>query len=417
MENNTNNATEEQPQTQHNEEDHKVEAEGEGEDESLFETNWDESVEKFDDLGLKEEVLRGIYGYGFEKPSPIQQKGILPVLQGRDTIAQAQSGTGKTGAFTIATLQIVDTTSDNTQALICVHTRELAYQVYKVIESIGEWTGVKVHACCGGTAVRDDIRKLKGGVHVVVGTPGRVKEMMKKGFLKTDFLKLFVLDEADEMLSRGFKSQIQDIFKFLPGEIQIALFSATMPLEILKLSENFMRDPARILVKKDELTLEGIKQYYVPLDKEEWKLEVLMNLYMNLEINQAIIYCNTTKKVDWLTKELKEKEFTVSSMHGEMDQVTRDLIMREFRTATTRILISTDLLARGIDVQQVSVVINYDLPTKKESYIHRIGRSGRFGRKGTAINFVTPREADFLKEIQSHYNTQINELPTNLEEI
>lgn len=301
--------------------------------------------------------------------------------------------------------------------MIVVHTRELAYQVYKVIENIGEYTGVNVHACCGGTAVRDDIRKLKSGVHVVVGTPGRVKEMMKKGFLKTDYLTLFILDEADEMLSRGFKTQIQDIFKFLPGEIQIALFSATMPPDILRLSDNFMRDPARILVKKDELTLEGIKQYYVPLDKEEWKLEVLMNLYMNLEINQAIIYCNTVKKVDELTKQLKEKEFTVSSMHGEMDQVTRDLIMREFRTATTRILISTDLLARGIDVQQVSVVINYDLPSRKESYIHRIGRSGRFGRKGTAINFVTPREAEFLKELQTHYNTQINELPTNLEEI
>lgn len=311
----------------------------------------------------------------------------------------------------------MDTASDQTQALIVVHTRELAYQVYKVIESIGEYTDVKVHACCGGTAVRDDIKKLKGGVQIVVGTPGRVKDMMKKGFLKTDYLRLFVLDEADEMLSRGFKTQIQEIFKFLPGEIQIALFSATMPPDILRLSENFMRDPARILVKKDELTLEGIKQYYVPLDKEEWKLEVLMNLYMNLEINQAIIYCNTTKKVDELTKQLKEKEFTVSAMHGEMDQVARDLIMREFRTATTRILISTDLLARGIDVQQVSVVINYDLPSKKESYIHRIGRSGRFGRKGTAINFVTPREAEFLKELQTHYNTQINELPTNLEEI
>ncbi|CAI2366374.1 unnamed protein product [Moneuplotes crassus] len=406
---------EEQPQR--TEDETKVDGEGEEEDQSIFETNWDESVEKFDDLDLKEEILRGVFGYGFEKPSPIQQKAILPILQGRDTIAQAQSGTGKTATFTISTLQIVDTSSDQTQALIVVHTRELAYQVYKVVESIGEYTGVKVHACCGGTAVRDDIRKLKGGVQIVVGTPGRVKEMMKKGFLKTDYLRLFVLDEADEMLSRGFKEQIQEIFKFLPGEIQIALFSATMPPDILRLSENFMRDPARILVKKDELTLEGIKQYYVPLDEEKWKFDVLMDLYMNLEINQAIIYCNTTKKVDELTKDLKEKDFTVSAMHGEMDQVTRDLIMREFRTATTRILISTDLLARGIDVQQVSVVINYDLPLKKESYIHRIGRSGRFGKKGTAINFVTPRDADFLKEIQTHYNTQINELPTNLEEV
>lgn len=178
-----------------------------------------------------------------------------------------------------------------------------------------------------------------------------------------------------------------------------------------------MRDPARILVKKDELTLEGIKQYYVPLEKEEWKLEVLMDLYMNLEINQAIIYCNTKRRVDELTDKLKEKEFTVSSMHGEMDQLQRDLIMREFRTGCTRILITTDLLSRGIDVQQVSVVINYDLPRKKESYIHRIGRSGRFGRKGTAINFVIPQDAKYLKEIQDHYSTQIDELPPNLESI
>jgi translation initiation factor 4A len=312
---------------------------------------------------------------------------------------------------------MIETTSDETQALIVVHTRELAFQIYKVIECLGEFSGVKVHACFGGTPVKDDIRKLRRGVHIVVGTPGRMKEMMKKGYLKTNYLKLFVMDEADEMLSKGFKDQVQDLFKFLPGEIQIALFSATMPPDILRLSENFMRDPARILIKKDELTLQGIKQYYVPMDKEEWKLDVLMNLYMNLEINQAIIYCNTTRKVDELTKQLKDKEFTVSAMHGEMDQVTRDLIMREFRTGTTRILISTDLLARGIDVQQVSVVINYDLPHQKESYIHRIGRSGRFGRKGTAINFVTPMEAEFLKEIQTHYATQINELPTNLEEI
>lgn len=387
------------------------------EEEEVLETNWDKSVDSFDELGIKEEVLRGIYGYGFEKPSQIQKIGILPVLEGRDTIAQGQSGTGKTATFTIATLQLIDTASDKTQALILVHTRELAYQVFKVVESIGEYTGVKVHGCTGGTAVKDDIKKLKSGVHVVVGTPGRVKAMMKKGFLKSEYLRLFVLDEADEMLSRGFKQQIQDIFKFLPGDIQIALFSATMPKDILKLTKHFMRDPARILVKKEELTLDGIKQYYVPLDKEEWKIEVLMNLYMNLEINQAIIYCNTTQRVDELSKELKEKEFTVSAIHGEMDQVTRDLIMREFRTGSTRILISTDLLARGIDVQQISVVINYDLPTRKEQYIHRIGRSGRFGRKGTAINFVTPREAGFMKEIESFYQTQINELPSDLEQI
>lgn len=290
-------------------------------------------------------------------------------------------------------------------------------QISKVVESIGEYAQVKVHACVGGTVVRDDIKKLKSGVHIVVGTPGRVYDMMKKGFLKAEYLKIFTLDEADEMLSRGFKSQIQDIFKFLPGDIQISLFSATMPKEILKLTENFMRDPARILVKKDELTLEGIRQYYIAIDKEEWKKDVLRDLYMNLDINQAIIYCNTKKRVDWITEELKKEDFTVSAMHGEMDQVTRDLIMKEFRTASTRILITTDLLARGIDVQQVSLVINYELPSKKENYIHRIGRSGRFGRKGTAINFVTPEDAKFIKEIQEHYSTQIDEMPVDLADL
>lgn len=269
----------------------------------------------------------------------------------------------------------------------------------------------------GGTAVRDDIQTLKSGVHVIVATPGRLHDMMKKGFLKTDYMKIFVLDEADEMLSRGFKDQIQQIFKFLPQDIQIALFSATMPKEILKLTHHFMRDPARILVKKDELTLEGIRQYYIAIEKEDWKLDTLMELYRNLDISQAIIYCNTKKRVDWLTEQMKGMDFTVSSMHGEMDQVQRDLIMKEFRTATTRVLITTDLLSRGIDVQQVSIVINYELPKKKESYIHRIGRSGRFGRKGTAINFVTPEDAKFIKELQDHYNTQIDELPMDLNEI
>lgn len=270
-------------------------------------------------MNLKEDVLRGIYGYGFERPSPIQQKGVLPVILGKDTIAQAQSGTGKTGTFTIGILQVIDTLSDKCQGLVVAPTRELAQQIAKVIENIGEYAQVKVHALVGGTAVRDDIQTLKSGVHVIVATPGRLHDMMKKGFLKTDYMKIFVLDEADEMLSRGFKDQIQQIFKFLPQDIQIALFSATMPKEILKLTHHFMRDPARILVKKDELTLEGIRQYYIAIEKEDWKLDTLMELYRNLDISQAIIYCNTKKRVDWLTEQMKGMDFTVSSMHGEMD--------------------------------------------------------------------------------------------------
>ena len=368
-------------------------------------------------MGLKEEVLRGIYGYGFKNPSPIQQKGILPVIQGHDTIAQAQSGTGKTGAFTIATLQSIDPASNHIQALIVSPTRELSLQIAYVVHSIGEYQNVKVHACVGGTSVREDVKILKSGVQLVVGTPGRIHDMMKKGFFKTDYLRLFVMDEADEMLSRGFKEQIQNIFKFLPGDVQIALFSATMPNDILGLTKHFMRDPKKILVKSEDLTLEGISQYYVAVEKEDWKMEVLLDLYANLDINQALIYCNTKKRVTELEKHMNEQDFTVSAMHSEMDQMQRDSVMKEFRTGATRVLITTDLLARGIDVQQVGLVINYELPLKKENYIHRIGRAGRFGRKGVAINFVVPNDAKFIREIQDHYNTQIEEMPQDLEQL
>jgi len=374
-------------------------------------------------MGLNEKVLRGIYGYGFKDPSPIQTKGILPVIQGKDTIAQAQSGTGKTGAFTIGVLQSIDTdpkssVSDHCQALIVAPTRELSMQIAYVVHSIGEYMNVKVQACVGGTVVKDDIKQLKtGGTHVVVGTPGRIHDMMKRGFLKTEYLKLFVLDEADEMLSRGFKTQIQDIFKFLPGDIQIALFSATLPPEILSMTKHFMRDPAKILVKNQELTLEGIHQYYIAVEKEEWKMDVLLNLYANLDINQALIYCNTKKRVEELEKSMTDNDFTVSIMHGEMDQLRRDIVMKQFRSGSVRVLITTDLLARGIDVQQVGLVINYELPFKKENYIHRIGRAGRYGRKGTAINFVLPKDAQFIKSIQDHFNTQIDEMPTDLDEL
>jgi len=290
-------------------------------------------------------------------------------------------------------------------------------QIAFVVHSIGEFLGIKVHACVGGTVVREDIRILKQGQHVVVGTPGRVHDMMRRGFLKTDYLKLFILDEADEMLSRGFKPQIQEIFKFLPADIQICLFSATLPPEILKLTKHFMRTPAKILVQKEALTLDGIHQYYIAVEKHEWKIDVLLNLYSNLDIQQAIIYCNTKRRVDELERSMTEQDFVVASMHGEMDQQKREIVMKQFRSGAVRVLITTDLLARGIDVQQVGLVINYELPMQKENYIHRIGRAGRFGRKGTAINFVLPKDARFLKEIQDHYNTQIDEMPTDLDEL
>jgi len=371
-------------------------------------------VDSFDDLDLQEGLLRGIYSYGFERPSAIQQRGIRPILDGRDTIGQAQSGTGKTATFVIGSLQRIDYSNNQCQSLILAPTRELAQQIQKVVLALGDYLKIRCHACIGGTSVRDDIDRLRDGQQCVVGTPGRVLDMIGKRHFRVDSLLVFVLDEADEMLSRGFKDQIYDIFKTLPPNVQVCLFSATMAPEILDLTTKFMRDAVRILVKKDELTLEGIRQFYVAIEKEEWKLDTLCDLYETLTITQAIIYCNTRRKVDFLADQMTKRDFTVSTMHAELDQKERDLIMREFRSGSSRVLISTDLLARGIDVQQVSLVINYDLPQNMENYLHRIGRSGRFGRKGVAINFVTNNDVRSMKDIERYYHTQIEEMPMDI---
>lgn len=388
-----------------------------GVQEEEFETNWIQVCESFDDMNLRDELLRGIYAYGFEKPSAIQMRGIIPVVMGRDTIAQAQSGTGKTATFVISTLQIIDLRNRDCQVLILAPTRELAQQIHKVAINLGNYMKVTSHACVGGTVVRDDIRIMQNGIQMIIGTPGRVNDMINRNALKLDQLRLLCLDEADEMLSRGFKDQIYDIFQYLPTAVQVCLFSATMPVEVLNVTTRFMRDPVKILVKKEQLTLNGIKQFYVAVECEDLKLDTLCDLYETLNITQAIIYCNTRRKVDWLTDKMSQRDFTVSAMHGEMNQTERELIMTEFRSGSSRVLVSTDLLARGIDVYQVSLVINYDLPSNRENYIHRIGRSGRFGRKGVAINFVTDEDVGILREIEIFYNTKIEEMPMNISDL
>merc|ERR1719161_2183806 len=252
---------------------------------------------------------------------------------------------------------------------------------------------------------------------MIIGTPGRVHDLLQKRCFDTEHLRIFVLDEADEMLSVGFKDQVYDIFQTLPPDVQVCLFSATMPPAILDLTEKFMRQPVRILVKKDELTLEGIQQYYVAAEKEEWKVEILCDLYETMTVNQSIIYCNTRRKADYLEKEMTKRDFTVSVIHADLDHDERSLVMRQFRSGSSRVLISTDLLARGIDVQQVSLVINYDLPQSMENYLHRIGRSGRFGRKGAAVNFVTNADVRNMKDIERYYHTQIEEMPMNIADL
>ncbi|KAI3655889.1 hypothetical protein MP638_006677 [Amoeboaphelidium occidentale] len=374
-------------------------------------------ISSFDQLKLKENLLRGIYAYNFEKPSAIQQRAIVPIISGRDVIAQAQSGTGKTATFSIGALQRIDIKLRETQALILSPTRELAVQIRSVVLALGDYMNVQCHACIGGTSMGEDIRKLEHGQHIVSGTPGRVIDMIKKRHLRTRHIKMLILDEADEMLGRGFKDQIYDVYRHLPPETQIVLVSATLPHEVLELTTKFMTDPVRVLVKRDELTLEGIKQFFVAVEREEWKFDTLCDLYDTLTITQAVIFCNTRRKVDWLTEKMREANFTVSSMHGEMPQKERDAIMQEFRQGSSRVLITTDVWARGIDVAQVSLVINYDLPPNRENYIHRIGRSGRFGRKGVAINFVKNDDVKILRDIEQYYSTQIDEMPMNVTDL
>lgn len=383
----------------------------------LIEGNYEQVVSTFDDMELKQNLLRGIYAFGFEKPSAIQQRAIVPCTTGRDVIAQAQSGTGKTATFSISILQRIDENEPSVQALVMAPTRELAQQIQKVMCALGDYMNIKVHACIGGTSIRDDQRKLESGVHVVVGTPGRVNDMINRSVLQTSRIKMFVLDEADEMLSRGFKDQIYEVFKTLPQEVQVVLLSATMPVDVLDVTNRFMRNPIRILVKKEELTLEGIRQFYINVQKDEYKFDTLCDLYEAVNVTQAVIFCNTRRKVEQLTEQMTKKQFTVSSLHGDMEQQDRDVIMREFRSGSSRVLITTDLLARGIDVQQVSLVINYDLPSNRENYIHRIGRSGRFGRKGVAINFITDNDARQLKDIESFYNTVVEEMPAAISDL
>lgn len=376
---------------------------------------WTRVADSFVDMNLNEDVLRGVFASGFETPSYIQRRAIVPCIEGHDVIAQSQSGTGKTATFVIPVLQRIDASRSETQALILTPTRELAKQIWNVVITLGEFTGVRCHACVGGTSVEGDVKALRSKApHVVAGTPGRVFDMLTRGSLSAGAVKTLVLDEADRMLGPGLKDQISDIFARLPPNVQTILLSATMPADALEAALKFTRDPKRILVKKEELTLEGIRQFYVNAEKEELKLETLCDLYGSLQLSQAVIFLNTRRKAEWLTRRMTSRDFTVSLLHGEMDQRERDEVMKEFRSGSSRVLVTTDLLARGIDVRRVSVVINYDLPTNLENYIHRIGRGGRFGGKGVAINMITEDSCEALAEIQRFYGTQVEELPMDM---
>ena len=379
----------------------------EGEDKSIIEYS-------FEDLDINDDLLRGIYSYGFEKPSKIQYKSLPIFDSGKDMIAQSQSGTGKTGAFSIGILNNLDIKMKKTQYIVLTPTHELAKQIYSVVENLGARMDISICKVIGKTNINDSIRELSRDPQIIVATPGRLFDMISKKHIFTDNIKTLIIDEADEMLSSGFMEVLQNIIRCIPKTSQMCLFSATMPKEIIDLTENFMNNPEKLLINRDELTLEGIKQFYIDLKQYNWKFDVLYDIYETINVTQSIIYVNSKNVLNNLYDRLSRDEFPVSYIHGDMQTSEREKNLNDFKNGTTRIMLSTDLLSRGIDIQQLSLVINFDLPRNKETYIHRIGRSGRYGRKGTAINFVTSEDIDHMNEIQKFYNTKIDEMPQNL---
>ena len=366
---------------------------------------------KFEDLGLDTRILRAITEMGFEEPSPIQAKAIPEVMSGRDVIGQAQTGTGKTAAFGIPLLQKIDPKNRKLQAIVLCPTRELAIQVADEIRRLCKFMhGIKVLPVYGGQDISIQIRSLKGGVQLVIGTPGRVMDHLRRHTLKFDELHTIVLDEADEMLNMGFREDIETILKDAPQERQTILFSATMPQPILDITRNYQKDAVMVRVVKKELTVKNIDQYYYEV-KQKNKDEVLSRLIDMYNPKLSLVFCNTKKRVDELTEALKGRGYFAEGLHGDLKQSQRDRVMKGFRTGKTEILIATDVAARGIDVDDVEAVFNYDLPQDDEFYVHRIGRTGRAGRVGKAFTFVVGREVYKLKDIQRYCKTKIYAQP------
>eukprot|EP01125_Pyxidicula_operculata_P012159 TRINITY_DN398_c4_g1_i1.p1 TRINITY_DN398_c4_g1~~TRINITY_DN398_c4_g1_i1.p1 ORF type:complete len:358 (-),score=49.52 TRINITY_DN398_c4_g1_i1:410-1483(-) len=317
-----------------------------------------QSFKSFEDMGLNPLILRGIYASGFEKPSAIQSKAIVPTSSGRDIIAQAQSGTGKTLTFSVGVLQQIDFDNPHCQALILAPTRELAGQIVETVNMVGDYCGIRAHACIGGRKVSQDIQAVSGA-HVVTGTVGRVLQLLSEKHLDPSHIKTFVLDEADVMLDDGFKDQIHQIFGYLPSSVQACVFSATLSPEVMHITNNFMNDPLHILVKQEEISLEGIRQFYINVENDRNKLSTLFDIYENLNVGQTVVFCNTRNMVARLTKDLVAQDYSVSMLHAELDQHERTTTLQRFKEGTTRILVASDLVERGIDVHRVSTVIQY----------------------------------------------------------
>lgn len=379
--------------------------------ENLIETEDVKETESFDMMNLPENLLRGIYAYGFEKPSKIQQKAIMPMVEGRDILAQAQSGTGKTGTFVIGSLSHVKTEIKKPQVLVLVHTHELAEQIHNVAHAIGSHMKLKTLLAVGGTQVKEDMKMLESGVHFVAGTPGRVYDLISRGALVLDAIQWLIMDEADQMLEDLFYKQVMSILaKGFPQTTKVALFSATMLPQVVEVADKILSNPVKILIPPSAVRLEGIQQFYVPLDREDFKFECICDLYKNLNITQAVIFCNKKQKAEMISEKMRAAGFPVSCIHGDLEKPERRRRMLDFKNGNTRVMVATDIIARGIDVQQLSLVINYELPTNRENYVHRIGRAGRYGRKGTTINLLLQEETPAMDDICNYYGMEIKEL-------
>jgi superfamily II DNA/RNA helicase len=377
----------------------------------------DNQFKSFDDMDfLSFDLLKGLFDYGFTIPSRIQNLTIKDIHSGEDLIAQSQSGTGKTGAFTIGSLSIVNPEENYPQVLVLATTRELATQIHTVFTNISKYMGISVQLCIGGTRVKTNYNKSDPykqirTAHVLIGTPGRVYDYINSNAFDAKKLKLFVMDEADALLKEDFIEQIKSIVTSLDANTQICVFSATYPREILDIASAIMTSPKEVLLKREDLTLDLIKQYKINTKFVEYKFDTLVDLYKNLLIGQCIIFVNSVGSADELTSKLDESGFSVSKIHGQMETSARTEVLRDFRLGLIRVLIATDVLSRGIDVEQIGIVINYDMPRDKAQYIHRIGRSGRFGKLGVAINFITDRDYRTLNDIERHYRIQIRDMP------
>jgi superfamily II DNA/RNA helicase len=377
----------------------------------------EEKTLSFENLNLKKELLESIYLHGFKKPSSIQIKGISSLNTGKDCILQSQSGTGKTATYLLGVMNRLEI-NNKVQGIILSPTRELSEQVFKVAKVLSKKSKIKLCKCIGGTNIGKNIYNLKKS-NLLIGTIGRIHHLIEDKKISLDNLKFLVLDEADDILIDGLVKKIQDILiKVKKTQSQICLISATLSTNLFKASKNILNDPIKVLLKKNEIVVDLISQFYLDVELEEYKFEVLLDLYNIVSTSQAIIFCNTIRKVNWLTEKLEEENFPITSIHGKMTQDERNEIVKEFRNGKTRILLTTDLLSRGIDIPQVNLVINYDIPPNKETYIHRIGRCGRFGKKGVSVTMVKmedPNDVKSLNKLKNYYNINIKELPEDID--